>query len=57
MTVTKDWLETKVQELNEWIRIHENTKHPQLNEKLQNRNYYVNKLVEMDDNELEKIKI
>ncbi|MEB3799832.1 hypothetical protein INQ45_01655 [Flavobacterium columnare] len=57
MTVTKDWIEAKVQELNDWIRIHENTNHPQLNEKIQNRNYYVSKLVEMDELELENITI
>ncbi|WP_268846777.1 hypothetical protein [Flavobacterium aestivum] len=57
MIATKDWLETKVQELNEWIITHENIKHPQLNEKIQNRNYYVNKLVEMDETGIEKIKI
>lgn len=56
MKVTKDWLERKVAGLNTWLT--ENSPaHFQYKQKERNRNYYVNKLIELEENELTTIKI
>lgn len=48
MTVTKQYLEKKVQDNNEWLQNHSES-HPMYKLTEVNRNYYVKKLVEMDD--------
>lgn len=56
MTVTKDWLERKVAGLNEWLT-NNGPAHFEFKQKTHNRNYYVNKLIELEENNLKTIKI
>lgn len=56
MIVTKPILERKVNLLNDWLQNHPRT-HVAYNRKIQNRNYYVNRLCDMDELEVETIKI
>ncbi|WP_165764218.1 hypothetical protein [Flavobacterium oreochromis] len=58
MNVSKEWLEAKIKELNDWLLKNEN--HPFFLEyaiEKQKRNYYVGKLIELEENELEIIKV
>ncbi|MDT8346517.1 MAG: hypothetical protein RQ756_01845 [Flavobacteriaceae bacterium] len=48
-TVTKLWLETKVNELNDWLCNPMHQEHPARPLKTHHRNYYVCKLVECDE--------
>lgn len=57
MTVTKDWLEAKIKDLNEWLLEYEKGNHFEYAEKKHNRDYYVNQLIELEESGLEKIKI
>ncbi|WP_165764224.1 hypothetical protein [Flavobacterium oreochromis] len=57
MNVTKEWLELKIHELNTWLQQHERLNHVQYAEKKQNRDYYVRKIIELEELELEKIKV
>jgi hypothetical protein len=54
--VTVTWLEHKVAELNDWLKNHHDLHHltPQ---KKQKRDYYVWKLTEMDEYDLQTIEI
>lgn len=52
--VSKQWLENKVKELNDWL--FENDKDNKSYKK-HIRNYYVNKLIELEENQLETIKV
>lgn len=56
MTVSKIWLENKIGELNKWL-FENNEKHFQYALKQQNRDYYVNKLIELEENNLNTIKV
>ncbi|MCH4828245.1 hypothetical protein [Flavobacterium columnare] len=57
MYVTKEWLEHKIQELNTWLQQHEKLNHFQYAEKKQNRNYYVSKIIELEELGIKKIKV
>ena len=48
-------LELKIESLNDWLRYNEN--HKDYKEKHQNRNYYVSKLIELEESGLEKIEV
>lgn len=57
MKVSKQWLETKIKELNEWLFANEKgTPHEYARQK-RNRDYYVNKLIELEENQLTTIKV
>lgn len=57
MIVTKQWLEAKIKDLNEWLKENEFKNHFEYSEKTHNRNYYVELLIELEESGLEKIKI
>lgn len=57
MNVSKKWLESKIKELNDWLQLHEKGIHFEYAQKKQNRDYYVRKLIELEENNLEKIKV
>lgn len=56
MVANKSWLEKRITELNDWIQEHTKT-HPEYNLKVHDRNYYVNKIIELEENNLKHIKI
>ena len=57
MKVTKQWLEAKIKTLNEWLQSNPTT-HFEYAPATQKRNYYVAKLIALEENEnLETIKI
>lgn len=56
MKVSKEYIENKVKELNEWLQANKSTD-PDYKQKTHNRNFYVDKLIEMDENGLEKVTI
>lgn len=56
MIITKPALETKVNNLNDWLQHHPTT-HFMYAQQVQKRNYYINKLCDMDDLGLKTIKI
>lgn len=56
MTVSREFIENKVKELNEWLQANK-ISHPDYKQKTHNRNFYVDKLIEMDENGLEKVTI
>jgi len=57
MTVSKQWLENKIKELNDWLIRNEKTNHFEYAQKKQNRDYYVRKIIELEENDLETIKV
>ncbi|CAM2901457.1 hypothetical protein [Flavobacterium frigoris] len=57
MIVSKQWLENKIKELNQWLLDHEKGNHFDYAPKRQSRNYYVQKLIDLEENQLETIKI
>jgi hypothetical protein len=57
MKVSQDWLAKRVEELNEWLLANEKGIHFEYAAKKQKRDYYVNKLIEMEQSNLTKIKI
>lgn len=57
MVVEKQWLEKKVKELNEWLQLNDKGIHFEYAGNKQKRDYYVNKLIEMEQQNLNKIKI
>ncbi|MBP7319113.1 MAG: hypothetical protein KA980_12990 [Flavobacterium sp.] len=57
MTVSKQWLENKIKELNDWLIRNEKTNHFEYAPKKQNRDYYVRKIIELEENDLETIKV
>lgn len=51
MKVTKEWLEARIERENNWLK--ENSVHYfDYRNSEHKRNYYVNKLIEMEENEL-----
>jgi hypothetical protein len=56
MNVSKIYLEKKIKELNEWLQDN-NPAHHQYNLKKQNRDYYVNKLIELEESGAPTVKI
>lgn len=57
MTVSKEWLENKIKELNDWLLANEKGIHFEYAHKKRSRDYYVNKLIELEENELQIIKV
>lgn len=57
MNVDKQWLERKIAELNDWLQQAENNNHPEYSLNQHNRNYYVNKLIELDDHRQKTINV
>lgn len=53
MKMNAEALERKIGSLNEWIMHNEG--HRDYNERVQNRNYYVNKLIELNESNLKTI--
>lgn len=56
MTVNRIFLEWKIAKLNQWL-IDRHPDHNMYKLKTANRNYYVSKLIELEENNLETIKI
>jgi cytolysin (calcineurin-like family phosphatase) len=56
MKVSKDWLERKIKELNDWLSSNHES-HSEYKLKVQNRNYYVDKICELEDNRLNEINV
>ncbi len=57
MRVSKEWLETKIKELNAWLIANEKGIHFDYAHKKRSRDYYVNKLIELEENNLQTIKV
>ena len=57
MKVSKQWLENKIKELNDWLKLYEKINHCDYALNLRDRNYYVNKLIELEENNLETIEL
>jgi hypothetical protein len=57
MAVTKQWLENKIQELNDWLIAYEILANSEYAHKKGSRDYYVNKLIELEENQLQTIKV
>ncbi len=57
MNVSKHWLENKIKELNEYLIENEKEVHFEFQQNKRNRNYYVRKLIELEENQLETIKV
>lgn len=56
MKKDKYWLERKINSLNKWLMEH-NEAHFEYKQNLHNRNYYVNKLIELEENNLKTVKV
>lgn len=56
MTVSSYWLNNKINELNDWLQCNHKTHFDYANKK-HNRDYYVNKLIELEENGLDNIKL
>lgn len=56
MKASKTWLENKIADLNNWL-FENDEKHFQYAQKKQNRDFYVNKLIELEENNLKEIKV
>jgi len=56
MQVTKEWLETEIKKQNDWLQTNSQVHFDYKNSE-HKRNYYVNKLIEMDENGLLTINI
>ena len=56
MTVDANYLERKINSLNNWLQHHPETHHA-YSQKRQNRDYYVGKLCDMDELNIATIKI
>lgn len=57
MKVSKQWLDTKIKELNDWLIANEKGIHFEYANKKRSRDYYVNKLIELEENRMEAIKV
>ena len=57
MTVTKQWLENKIKELNDWLFENEKGNHFEYAPNKHKRDYYVRKLIELEENQLKAIEI
>jgi hypothetical protein len=56
MKVTQQWLESKIKNLNDWLQ-NNGVRHFEYNQTKQKRDYYVMRLIELEENGLETIKI
>lgn len=54
--VNKQWLENRIAELNEWLKGHPEV-HPQKWQNQHRRNYYVQKFIELEENNFKYIQI
>lgn len=54
--VNKSWLEKKIAYLNEWL-FYNPTKSPEKWQNEHDRNYYVNKLIELEENNFKLIQV
>ena len=57
MTVTKQWLENKIKELNDWLFENEKGNHFEYAPNKHKRDYYVRKLIELEENQLGTIRV
>lgn len=57
MKVSKQWLEAKIKELNDWLIANEKGIHFEYANKKRSRDYYVNKLIELEEKRMEAIKV
>lgn len=57
MKVTKQWLENRVKNLNDWLQMNSKGIHFEYAPTKQKRDYYVNKLIELEEKQLKTIKI
>lgn len=57
MKVTKKWLENKIETLNNWLMENSKGIHFEYAPNKQKRDYYVNKLLELQEKNIEKIAI
>lgn len=57
MKASKQFLENKIKELNDWLVEHEKGIHFEYAHKKRSRDYYVNKLIELEENQLKTIKV
>lgn len=57
MKVTKQWLDSKITELNEWLTVNEKGTHLEYAHKKRSRDYYVNKFIELEEKKLETINV
>lgn len=57
MTVTKQWLENKIKELNDWLFDNEKSNHFEYAPNKHKRDYYVRKLIELEENQMTTIKV
>ena len=57
MTVSKQWLENQIKKLNDWLTANEKGNHFEYAPNKQKRDYYVNKLIELEESQLSTIKI
>jgi hypothetical protein len=57
MTVTKQWLENKIKELNDWLFDNEKGNHFEYAPNKHKRDYYVRKLIELEENQMTTIKV
>lgn len=57
MKVTQQWLENKIKELNDWLFANEKGTPHEYERQKRNRDYYVNKLIELEENQQQTIKV
>ena len=57
MIVKKHWLENQIKELNDWLIENEKGIHFEYAPNKHKRDYYVNKLIELEENKLQTIKV
>jgi hypothetical protein len=57
MTVSKQWLENQIKELNDWLFDNEKGNHFEYAPKKHKRDYYVRKLIELEENQMPNIKV
>ena len=54
--VNKDWLDRRIEELNDWLFENKDNR-TEYREKEHQRNYYVNKLIELEENNYKLIQL
>lgn len=57
MTVSKQWLENRIKDQNEWLFENEQANHTSYALVKHKRDYYVRKLIELEENLLPNIKV
>lgn len=55
--VTKDWLENQIKELNQWLFDYGPYERAERRQKEHDRNYYVRKLIELEENKFNMIEV